>query len=412
MRLESLQEGALLALDQLRANKFRSTLTIIGIVIGVATVMFMSGMINGIRTSVMGAFEASGPNNFMVARFNFNSVRIVSDGSGPPWGSNPAITVREARAIERLPTIRAAHVGLDLSEEFSFERQRVASVSIAARDAGWSEFTQGRMVAGHDMLTADVRAAARVVVLSAPLAETLFGTLDPIGRQVRIRGVPFHVVGVFEQADNVFASLQKNFAVLPYSSAIKHLDAWDGMLVVFAVPRAGVPQETAIDEVITLLRSTRGVRPAEENNFAIIRQEEMVDTFNRITGIFFLVMLILSSVALMVGGVGVIAIMMIAVTERTREIGIRKALGATKREILWQFLFEATTVTVIGGAIGMLIGGGLALVVAALTPIPASVPLSAILAALGMATVAGVLFGLWPAWRAARLDPVEALRYE
>jgi len=184
------------------------------------------------------------------------------------------------------------------------------------------------------------------------------------------------------------------------------------MLMVFVVPRSGVPQEEAIDEVITLLRSTRGVRPAEDNNFAIIRQEEMVDTFNRITGIFFLVMLLLSSVALMVGGVGVIAIMMIAVTERTREIGIRKALGATKREILWQFLFEATTVTVIGGAIGMVIGGGLALLVSVLTPIPASVPLSAVIAALGMATVAGVLFGLWPAWRAAGLDPVEALRYE
>ena len=154
------------------------------------------------------------------------------------------------------------------------------------------------------------------------------------------------------------------------------------------------------------------MRPAEENNFAIIRQEEMVQTFNRITGIFFLVMLSLSSVALMVGGVGVIAIMMIAVTERTREIGIRKALGATKREILWQFLFEATTVTFIGGAIGMILGGGTAMLVAALTPIPASVPVSAVVAALGMATVAGILFGLWPAWRAARLDPVEALRYE
>lgn len=412
MRLESLQEGARLAIDQLRANKFRSTLTVIGIVIGVATVMAMSGMINGIRSSVMGAFEASGPNNFMVARFNFNSVRIVSDGSGPPWGNNPAITVQEARAIERLPAIRAAHVGLDLNEEFSFERQRVASVAISARDAGWTEFTRGRMIAGHDMLPSDVRAAARVVVLSAPLAETLFGTLDPIGRQVRIRDVPFQVIGVFEQEDNVFASLQKNFAVMPFSSAIKHLDAWDGMLMVFVVPRSGVPQEEAIDEVITLLRSTRGVRPAEDNNFAIIRQEEMVDTFNRITGIFFLVMLLLSSVALMVGGVGVIAIMMIAVTERTREIGIRKALGATKREILWQFLFEATTVTVIGGAIGMVIGGGLALLVSVLTPIPASVPLSAVIAALGMATVAGVLFGLWPAWRAAGLDPVEALRYE
>lgn len=412
MRLESLQEGARLALDQLRANKFRSVLTVIGIVIGVATVMAMSGLVNGIRSSVMGAFEASGPNNFMIARFNFNSVRIVNNGSGPPWGDNPAITVQEARAIASLPSIRAAHVGLDLSEEFAFGRQRVASVAISARDAGWTEFTQGEMIAGHDMLLADVRSAARVVVLSAPLAETLFGTLDPIGRRVRIRGVPFQVVGVFEQEENIFASLQENFAVLPYSSAIKHLDAWDGMLMVFAVPRAGVPQEQAIDEVITLLRSTRGVRPAEDNNFAIIRQEEMVETFNRITGIFFLVMLLLSSVALMVGGVGVIAIMMIAVTERTREIGIRKALGATKREILWQFLFEATTVTVIGGAIGMVLGGGLALMVSALTPIPASVPLSAILAALGMATVAGVLFGLWPAWRAAGLDPVEALRYE
>src|SRR5690606_9168202 len=130
MRLESLQEGARLALDQIRANKFRSVLTIIGIVIGVATVMAMSGMINGIRASVMGAFEASGPNNSMVARFNFNSVQIVNDGSGPPWGDNPAITVREARAIAGLPTIRAAHVGLDLQEEFTFGRQRVSGVAI------------------------------------------------------------------------------------------------------------------------------------------------------------------------------------------------------------------------------------------------------------------------------------------
>ena len=411
MRLESLQEGAALAIDQLRANKFRSTLTIIGIVVGVATVMAMSGMIQGIRSSVLGAFEASGPNNFMVARYNFNSV-ILSDGNGPPWGDNPAITVAEARRIAALPAVRHANVGVDLNAEFVYGRQRLASVAVAGRDAGWTEFTQGDMIAGHDMLPNDVRASAPVVVLSAPLAETLFGALDPIGRSVRIRGVPFTVIGIFEQEDNVFASLQENFAVVPYSAALKHLNAWDGMLIVFTVPRAGVHQAEAIDQVITLLRARRGIRPAEANNFAIVRQEQMVESFNQITGIFFVVMLALSSVALMVGGVGVIAIMMIAVTERTREIGIRKALGATRREILWQFLFEATTVTVIGGVIGMIIGGGTALLVGALTPIPASVPLGAILAALGMATVAGVLFGMWPAWRAARLDPVEALRYE
>lgn len=412
MRIESLVEGGRLAIDQLRANKFRSALTIVGIVVGVATVMAMSGLIAGIRGSVMGAFEASGPNNFMVARYNFNSVRVVSDGMGPPWGSNPPVTVEEARRIAALPTIAAAHVGIDLNHEFVFGRQRIASVAITGRDAGWTAFTQGSMIAGHDMLPNDVRASSPVVVLSAQLAETLFENLDPIGRRVRIGGVPFEVVGVFKQEDNVFASLQKNFAVVPYSAALKHLDAWSGMLIVFVVPRASVTQAEAIDQVITVMRSTRGVRASEDNNFAVIRQDQMVETFNRITGVFFLVMLSLSSVALMVGGVGVIAIMMIAVTERTREIGIRKALGATKREILWQFLFEAVTVTFIGGAIGMILGGGVALLVDRLTPVPASVPLGAIIAALGMATVAGVVFGLWPAWRAARLDPVDALRYE
>jgi putative ABC transport system permease protein len=410
MRLENFQEGARLAVDQLQANKFRSTLTILGIVVGVATVMFMSAMVTGIRTSIIASIEEAGPTNFYVARFDINQVRF--NNHGPPWGSNPRISVEEARRVGTLPAVKAAIVGLDVNAEIAFGRQRLSSVAIQGRGAGWSAYTTGDFTAGHDMLPADEQASNAVIILSGALAETLFGPLDPIGRTLRVGGRPFQVIGVFEPAANIFAGLQRNFAIVPYTAALKHLGANTDMLGVFVATADNARQDQAMDQVITTIRSMRGLRPAEPNNFAVVRSEQMVETFNRVTSVFFMVMIALSSVALMVGGVGVIAIMMIAVTERTREIGIRKALGATRQEILLQFLIEATTVTVIGGMIGMVLGASAAFLVAAFTPIPAAVPLSGVITALAMATVAGVLFGMWPAWRASRLDPVEALRYE
>jgi putative ABC transport system permease protein len=410
MRLESLREGATLALDQLRANKFRSGLTILGIVVGVATVMMMSAMIQGIRATITDSINAAGPQNFSVARFNINGVRFNSDG--PPWGDNPKVTVEEAHLIGALPAVKTKVVNVGTNAEFSFGRQRLSNVSVSGQDAGWSNYTTGKIISGHDMFPADVVSANPVVIITEHLAEALFGALDPINRQVRLNGQPFRVIGVFQPEDNIFAALQKNYAIVPYTSAMKHLDAWDGMLSVFVVVAPGYTQAEAIDEVTSMMRTHRSLRPMEENNFAIQKQEDLIATFNKFTGVFFMVMISLSSVALLVGGVGVIAIMMIAVTERTREIGIRKAIGATKREILWQFLFESITVTFIGAAIGMILGAGGAFTVAALTPVPAAVPMSAIIAALSMAVMCGIVFGLWPAWRAARMDPVVALRYE
>jgi putative ABC transport system permease protein len=409
MRLDSFREGAVLAIDQLRANKFRSGLTILGIVVGVATVMAMSAMIQGIQSSITSEMEAVGPKNFIVSRYDFANVSIVS---GPRRRTNPVITVAEGRRLQTLPTVRRAMVGLDMNGEFTNGRQRLPSVPVAGREDGWTEYSSATIVAGHDMLRNHVQSAANVVLLSTHLAEAMFGPLDPIGRTVRINGKPFQVIGVVKMSDNIFSAMQRNIAIMPYTSMMRHLNVWVGGLQVFAVPTARATQDEAMDQVIATLRTMRGLRPGEDNNFHVIRQEEFLNTFNRVTGVFFMVMLALSSVALMVGGVGVIAIMMIAVTERTREIGIRKAIGATRREILWQFLFEAVTVTCIGAIIGMIVGAGIAFLVAAFTPIPASVPFGAVVAALAMAAIAGVLFGMWPAWKAARMDPVEALRYE
>ena len=177
-------------------------------------------------------------------------------------------------------------------------------------------------------------------------------------------------------------------------------------------PAESVTVASSIDEVTVAIRTLRGLRPGEETNFDIITQDKLLETWDKVTSVFFLVMLVLSGVGLMVGGVGVVAIMMISVTERTREIGVRKAMGATRREILWQFLVEASTLTLIGGAAGMALGGLIAFVVAQTTPLPADVPVWAIAVALGAAAFTGIVFGIYPAARAARLDPVEALRYE
>jgi putative ABC transport system permease protein len=419
IRFEAFLEGATLAVDQLRANKFRSALTILGIVVGVASVMAMSSLVAGIRGGIMSELEAAGPKNFFFGRFDWNEVRINDDG--PPWGDNPKVTVEEVLALRALPAIKNAIPGVDGNGVIQYGRERITNVGFPGRGSEWNQYTTGKIVAGHNFLQRDVEGAAPVAVITTDLATKLFGNLDPVGRTVRLTNVanweappnvPFRVVGVFQQSNNVFASIVKYWAVIPYTSGLKHLGYDDENIGGLIVTAKNATQDEAMDQVRSYIRVRRGMHPGEPDNFALVRQENMLKTFNKITGIFFLVMISLSSVALMVGGVGVIAIMMIAVTERTREIGIRKALGATQREILWQFLFESVTVTVIGGSIGMIIGASLALFVSAVTPIQASVPLGGIIAALGMATVAGVLFGLWPAWRAARMDPVVALRYE
>lgn len=270
----------------------------------------------------------------------------------------------------------------------------------------------GDVSPGRSFTEAESRSNSRAAVINEKLASELFGRRDPVGQTIKVGGVPFVVVGVHHPPPQLFGEENRPQAIVPHGTMRKHLSYFRGWLEFRIAPSPDVGVLDAVDDVIAALRATRGLRPAEDNNFAVITQDKMLETWDQMTGMFFLVMIALSSVGLMVGGVGVVAMMMISVTERTREIGVRKALGARRREILWQFLVEAATLTAVGGALGMTLGGGIAMIVKNLTPIPAAVPMWSIAVALLASILTGIGFGLYPAARAARLDPVEALRYE
>jgi putative ABC transport system permease protein len=411
-------EGIRIAVDTLRANRVRSLLTILGVSVGVAVVMLLAAFITGLRTSITEAFEASGPSNFAITRFDFTAAR-VEDGSGrPPWWDKPVIVPAEADRVARIASVEEALYSMPLTITTEFQGRTIANVQGQGYSAAWPNYTQGGFIAGRDFTTAEVRQSRAVVVISAQLAEDLFGFRDPIGQRVGMTNQQngtrsdLTVIGVFEPEPNIFTAIVKDWAVIPYTTAFKRLKASDEQAQILVVPMDSVPLEQVKDEVMGTMRGLRGLGPREENDFALIESAAILSLFDRFTAMIFLGMLALTSAALMVGGVGVIGIMLISVTERTREIGIRKAMGATRREILWQFLVEAAMLTVLGAAVGMAAGGGLAGIVAWLTPLPARVPFWAVATALVMAAGTGMLFGLLPAYRASRLEPVVALRHE
>lgn len=414
MTLASLKEGTQIAVDALRSNGVRSVLTILSLVIGVASVVAMAALVGGIRTSVLAQVEALGPRNFIVARWDQSDVQLINSGQGDPWEGTARITASDVAAVQRAPSVASATLSLSATAEARHDGTSLDAMKVDGAAATWDRYTLGTVLAGRTFLPSEVTRSAPVAVLSVDAATALYDTAsDAVDRTLRLGGARFTVVGVYEKTTNPFSAPEATqWAVVPHTAARKYLTVDPVQTRLLVVPAPEVEQQRAMDDVIAALRTARGLAPAEANDFALIRQEAFVDTFDQMTGVFFFVMIVLSSLGLVVGGVGVVAIMMIAMEERTREIGLRKALGATKSEILWQFLVESTTVTVIGGVLGLGLGVGGSWLVAAVTPLPVTVPLWAVAAALAVSAVTGIGFGLYPARRAARLDPVVALRYE
>lgn len=421
--LYGLGEGVRIGIDAIRANLFRSGLTILGVAVGVSVVVVMAALITGIRGSIQEGIEAAGPRTFWVTRMDLTDVQLVQQGR-PEWWDRPPVTVEEARRVARLSGIQGTVVSLGLFDPngeggmtLDVNGTRMTGVRGIGESPAWPGHRRATFTRGRNFHPVEVEGAHPVMVVSEPLARDLFGEQDPLGRRVRVTGgpggsLPFTIIGVVETEKMLFDEDVPQFAVMPYTTALRRMKVPHQGGDIVVLPRDDVPLTEAEDQVISLLRTLRGLAPGEPNNFSIVRSTQLMEIFDRFTAVFFVVMLALSSVGLMVGGVGVVGIMLISVTERTREIGIRKSVGATNKEILWQFLVEAAVLTVAGGAVGLLIGAGGAWLTATFSPIPASIPLWSVAAALAMAAITGMLFGLVPAVRAARMEPVAALRYE
>ena len=410
---ENIRNNVSIAIDTLRANKLRSGLTILGVVMGVSTVMAMAAIVQGIKEQIVRTIEIAGPTTFYVVKV-FSQTPVNPDRL-PAWiRIRPNLSEDEARRIQTLPEVSYAAIWGQTQGRLEYNGVRTQNLLINGADDRFVEIQGGELVEGRWFTRPEMVSGASVVVLEEDAARKVFGAESMLDKTVHLGGRPMRVIGIYQKAANIFEPPgQAIGAIIPYAT-LDHQFFLDKTNAVFipVKPRKGVTAPDAQEAVTIALREMRNLRPAEKNTFDLITQDQILDTFNKISGVFFLVMIVLSSVGLMVGGIGVMAIMMVSVTNRTREIGVRKAVGATQREILLQFLVESATLTGIGGMIGIIVGLTLGRLITTFMNIDAGVPVLLTVIAVSVSVGIGIVFGMIPARRAARLDPIEALRYE
>jgi len=407
------RENLILALDTLREHKLRSFLTVVGVVIGVSIIIVVAGLISGFNTSVTEKFTGLGT----------DTAFITKEPQGPRFGRLSAeermrkdLTLEAGQAIlEQCPDVKGiaiSNVPDTPTTSIRYKDQEVSGLDFRGTFPAFVEvYANSVLKEGRFLTDAENEHRRSVVVLGENIAKALFPNVDPIGKQVRVNGHDFEVIGVFEMPQGGFGmSNEDRRVVIPYYTFRKlypnQKEHW------FRIQAFPDRLDAAVDETRIALRRVRKVPFDKPDDFDVRTSQQALETFYAIVGAVALATLVLSSIGLLIGGVGVMNIMLVSVTERTCEIGVRKAIGARRGDIKWQFLFEAMTLTGMGGAIGILFGWITVLIVGGILDWRAVVPIWAVLVGFGVSIGIGLVFGVWPAIKAARLDPVVALRYE
>ncbi|HVP39490.1 MAG TPA: ABC transporter permease [Candidatus Saccharimonadales bacterium] len=411
-------EVVVMALDAMRANKMRSFLTVLGVVIGVSTVIGMGALVQGLDRSMARQFRTFGSHVLWIRPFSQN---------GPHNGPLPdslrlrhAFTDDDLRAIrENCPAVKLVTPidGVDGAPSLTYGREKTRSSGVLGTTSDYFEISGLDVARGRAFTESEVSHSAQVIMLGQDILETLFPHASSVGKTVHLGGVPFVVVGEVARRGKMFGQSTDNIIVIPYTTLKKYFPSEQGPsrqneFAMKAKPARDDLMTTAIDQITEVLRRQRHLKARQSDNFAIETDDALINLYHQLTGAIYLVMMAISSIALMVGGIGVMNIMLVSVKERTREIGVRMAMGARRGDILTQFLLEAATLTGVGGVIGILLGAVLSTLVSLATPLPSAVAPWSVAAGLALSVGTGLFFGIYPAYRASRLDPIEALRYE
>jgi putative ABC transport system permease protein len=405
-------DNLLLALQTLRGNPLRSLLTLLGIVIGASTVVGMMSLVEGFRLKMNDDLAGLGAASFQVQKWPAVSFGHVDRAK---YAKRKDLTREQGEALRQLPHVKAVsieayHQG-KTERVWTPERATKPNVTVAGGVPDYQYANALTVADGRFFTDVDVALGRRVVFLYADVASILFPGESAVGKEVRIRQAPFTVVGVAEPHGAVLGQSQDAVAVIPLAAFDQVLGKTTNHNIAIAATSAE-DQSRAQDEVIATLRRLRGLRGLEENDFEIYSNESVQSGFNQLAAVVGAATFAVTALALVVGGIGIMNIMLVSVAERTREIGVRKALGARRRRILSQFVIEAVTLSLLGGVLGVLLGAGGAILAREVWTIPTSIPAWAVLLSLLSASGAGLVFGIYPAFRASRLDPVEAMRTE
>ena len=414
LRLQIFREVFRMALESLRSHKLRSFLTILGIVIGVMTVIGMVSVIQGLNRSFLSELQSAGSDMIVIRKTEgFQMGRMTEEER-----TRKDLTFDDAKAIEQGATlVRAVAVSIYVSPfepiEVKYRNAKSDSAMVIGMNEKWPAVMSLYLPRlGRFITESEVARNARVCVLGSELADVLFPTTNPVGKEIRVGPEEFTVVGVLAKRGQMFGQSRDNFVGLPITTLMKYYSYEKDGLEIIAAPRQSGTLSETIEQLSGVLRQRRKVPYGKPNDFAVMTQDTMVDLYNSLTGAAYLVMIVISSIGLLVGGIGVMNIMLVSVKERTREIGIRKAIGARSGDIMKQFLIEAMVLTGMGGLLGVLAGFGIALIVNAATPLPATVSPWSVVLGLSVSAAIGLFFGIFPAQKAAHMDPIESLRYE